>query len=80
MVGQIPMLGYPLLWRCLVRRDHGRLDKIDKGSRWMSWHQEAMKDVGTCEKLREAGNRAMILRSPNGETLSSLLDNPCLNA
>jgi len=36
----------------------------------MSWRQEAMKDVGTCDKPRGAGNRASILGSPNGETRS----------
>ena len=25
-----------------------------KGARWMPWHQEAMKDVDSCEKLRGA--------------------------
>ena len=34
----------------------------------MSWRQEAMKDVGTCEKFRGAGNQAVILKCPNGET------------
>ena len=27
-----------------------------------------MKDVGACDKLREAGKQAMIRRCPNGET------------
>src|SRR3954465_11742802 len=30
--------------------------------------QEAMKDVGGCEKLRGVANRALIRRCPNGET------------
>jgi hypothetical protein len=30
--------------------------------------QEAMKDVGGCEKLRGAVNQALIRRCPNGET------------
>ena len=34
----------------------------------MSWRQEAMKDVGTCDKPREAGNQAVILGFLNGET------------
>jgi len=34
----------------------------------MTWRQEAMKDVGTCDKLQGAGNRAVICRSLNGET------------
>jgi len=37
--------------------------------RWMSWRQEAMKDAGTCDKPRGAGNQALILGSLNGETL-----------
>ena len=42
--------------------------QVEKGARWMPWHQEAMKDVGACDKLRGAGKRAMIRRCPNGET------------
>jgi hypothetical protein len=34
----------------------------------MSWRQEAMKDVGTCDKPRGGGNRPVILGSPNGAT------------
>jgi len=37
--------------------------------RWMSWRQEAMKDAGTCDKPRGAGNQAVILGFLNGETL-----------
>ena len=39
-----------------------------KGQRWMPWRQEPMKDVGDCEKLREAVDQALIRRCPNGET------------
>ncbi len=46
----------------------GRRDQATKGARWMTWRQEAMKDVGACDKPREAGNQAVILGSPNGET------------
>ena len=46
----------------------GRCDQATKGTRWMTWRQEAMKDVGACDKPREAGNQAVILGSPNGET------------
>jgi hypothetical protein len=35
----------------------------------MPWHQKAMKDVVTCDKLRVAGKQAVIRRSLNGETL-----------
>ena len=34
----------------------------------MPWYREAMKDVGTCDKPRGAGNQAVILGFPNGAT------------
>ena len=34
----------------------------------MPWYQEAMKDVGSCDKLRGAATQALIRRFPNGET------------
>ena len=34
----------------------------------MSRRQKAMKDVGTCDKPKGAGNQAVILGSLNGET------------
>ena len=34
----------------------------------MPWRSQAMKDVQACEKLRGAGNEAMIRRYLNGET------------
>jgi hypothetical protein len=46
----------------------GRCDQAIKSVRWMSWRQEAMKDVGTCDKPRGAGNQAVILGFLNGET------------
>ncbi len=46
----------------------GRCDQATKSVWWMSWRQEAMKDVGTCDKPREAGNQAVILGFLNGET------------
>ena len=58
----------------------GRGDQATKGVRWMSWRQEAMKDVGTCDKPRGAGNQALILGSPNGETRSVSAGHPYLNA
>ena len=42
--------------------------QVMKSTRWMSWHQEPMKDVGGCEKPRGAANRAVIRGCPNGET------------
>jgi hypothetical protein len=54
---------------------HGSVDlemldfgQASKGTRWMPWRQEAMKDVGSCEKLREVANQTLIRRFPNGET------------
>ncbi len=38
-----------------------------KGVRWMPWHQEAMKDVVTCDKPRLAGSK-LTRGSPNRET------------
>ena len=34
----------------------------------MPWYQEAMKDVGSCDKLRGAATQVSIRRCPNGET------------
>jgi hypothetical protein len=42
--------------------------QVFKGTRWMPWHQEPMKDVGTCDKPRGVGNRTVIRGFPNGET------------
>src|SRR5688500_4727756 len=46
----------------------GKCGQVTKGARWMSWHREATKDVVACDKLREAGKRALIRRFLNGET------------
>ena len=35
----------------------------------MPWHQEAMKDVIACDKLRGVGKLTLIRRFPNEETL-----------
>ena len=50
----------------------GLYDQVCKCLRWMPWQLEAMKDVGTCDKLRGAGKQALIRRSLNGETHLSL--------
>jgi hypothetical protein len=42
--------------------------QVFKGTRWMPWHQEPMKDVGGCDKPRGAVNRALIRGFPNGGT------------
>ena len=46
----------------------GKCGQVTKGARWMSWHREATKDVVACDKLREAGKRALIRRFLNEET------------
>jgi hypothetical protein len=33
----------------------GLIGQATKGSRWIPWHTEAMKDVFTCDKSRGAG-------------------------
>ena len=33
------------------------LGQATKGRRWMPWRKEAMKDVASCEKPREAVNK-----------------------
>jgi hypothetical protein len=47
--------------------------QVTKGARWMSWHREATKDVGACDKPREAGNQALIRGFLNGETRRRLI-------
>jgi hypothetical protein len=42
--------------------------QVFKGTRWMPWHQEPMKDAGACDMPRGAGNQAVIRGFPNGET------------
>ena len=34
----------------------------------MPWRLEPMKDVGDCEKFREAVTKRLIRKCPNGET------------
>ena len=53
---------------CVFGSVRGRCDQAIKGARWMSWRQEAMKDVGTCDKPRGAGNQASIRGFLNGAT------------
>ena len=48
------------------------LCQVFKGTRWMPWHQEPMKDAGACDMPRGAGSQAVIRGFPNGETWPSL--------
>ncbi len=63
------------LWWCRTYLENYTVDasifvarQATKGTWWMPWHQEPMKDVGACDKPREVGNRAVIRGFPNGET------------
>ena len=42
----------------------------------MPWYQEAMKGVGSCEKLRGAATQALIRRFPNGATRAGEASTP----
>ena len=48
-----------------------------KGTRWMPWRQEAMKDVVSCDKLRGAANRLrsgdLRMGKPDGSHIPSQL-------
>ena len=43
-------------------------DQENKGTRWMPWHREAMKDVGGCDKPGGDADQSVIPGFPNGET------------
>ena len=44
--------------------------QANKSTGRMPWHQEPMKDVTSCDKLRLAANKRMTRRFPNEETLT----------
>jgi hypothetical protein len=60
--------GRPYFENCTVDASIICSCQVDKGTRWMPWHQEPMKDVGTCDKPRGVGNQTLIRGFPNGET------------
>lgn len=62
-----PLIGvcWCVLFMCVVLT---LLRQAMKGTWWMPWHQEPMKDVGACDKPWGVGNRAVIRGCPNGET------------
>jgi hypothetical protein len=43
-------------------------DQENKGTRWMPWRQEPMKDVGGCDKPGGDADQSLIPGFPNGET------------
>ena len=46
----------------------GKCGQANKGIRWMSRRDEAMKDVAGCDKSWEAVKQALIQEFPNVET------------
>jgi hypothetical protein len=44
-----------------------------KGTWWMPWHQEPMKDVGACDKPWGVGNRAVIRGCPEWGNLAGVM-------
>jgi hypothetical protein len=58
----------PYLENCTVDASIICSCQVNKGTRWMPWHQEPMKDVGACDKPRGVGNQTSIRGFPNRET------------
>jgi hypothetical protein len=58
----------PYLENCIVDASINCSRQVNKGTRWMPWHQEPKKDVGACDKPREVGNQTLIRGFPNRET------------
>ena len=52
----------------VIKRITDRKVQANKSIRRMPWHQEPMKDVISCDKLRGVANK-LIRRFPNVETL-----------
>jgi hypothetical protein len=73
-----PVLGWcvgRVAWWCRPYLENYTVDasifvarQATKGTWWMPWHQEPMKDVEACDKPRGIGNRVLIRGFPNGET------------
>jgi hypothetical protein len=74
--GQSPHVPYgcgglvvrPCFENCIVNASIFICGQVFKGTRWMPWHQEPMKDVGACDMPRGVGNQTLIRGFPNGET------------
>src|SRR5205085_1698571 len=47
--GGVLSRGRPYLENCTVDASINCSRQVDKGARWMPWHQEPMKDVGACD-------------------------------
>ena len=49
-----------------MNQDISKHGQATKSTRGMPWHQEPMKDVTNCDKLRGAVSERYIRRFPNG--------------
>jgi hypothetical protein len=58
----------PVFCRIVVHSAFLLCCQVFRGTRWMPWHQEPMKDAGACDMPRGAGSQAVIRGFPNGET------------
>ena len=58
----------PYLENCTVDASINCSRQVNKGTRWMPWHQEPKKDVVACDKPREVGKQTLIRGFPNRET------------
>ena len=58
----------PYLENCTVDASIICSCQVNKGTRWMPWHQEPKKDVVACDKPREVGKQTLIRGFPNRET------------
>jgi hypothetical protein len=69
-LGLVAVWGWDCLYfeNCIVDASIICSCQVIKGTRWMPWHQEPMKDVGACDKPRGVGNQTLIRGFPNGET------------
>jgi hypothetical protein len=66
--GGVRVRDRPYLENCTVDASIICSCQVNKGTRWMPWHQEPKKDVGACDKPREVGNQTLIRGFPNRET------------
>src|SRR5438477_11773261 len=61
----------PYLENCTVDASIICSCQVNKGTRWMPWHQEPKKDVAACDKPREVGKQTLIRGFLNAETRRS---------
>ena len=67
-LGGVPLLVVVIVLVLCWLEYQGCVFEVFKGTRWMPWHQEPMKDVGACDMPRGVGNQTLIRGFPNGGT------------